>query len=107
MAFIFGSKIKGYSLKGDVDVALYFGRNPDPYEVGLLVSDMQDELRRENIDVLVVDTCDSILLVYEAVHGEPIPGKEVEILELRTRIASQYIDYEEGLSRIKALVEKA
>lgn len=106
LAFIFGSQVKGYSLKGDVDIALYFGRRPDPYEVGGLVSDVQESIKRDDVDILVIDACDNIALAYEAVQGEPIVGEEAEILELKTRIASQYIDYKEKLDQIKALLAK-
>ena len=106
LAFIFGSQVKGYSLKGDVDVALYFGRRPDPYEVGGLVSDIQESLGREDVDVLVIDVCDSIALAYEAVQGKPILGKEAEILQLKTKIASQCMDYNEKLNKVKALLAK-
>lgn len=106
LAFIFGSQVKGYRLKGDVDVALYFGRRPDPYEVGGLVSDIQESLGREDVDVLVIDVCDSVALAYEAVQGKPILGNEAEILQLKTRIASQCMDYNEKLSKVKALLAK-
>lgn len=106
LAFIFGSQVKGYSLKGDVDVALYFGRRLDPYEVGGLVSDIQESLGREDIDVIVIDVCDDITLVYEAVQGKPIVGNEAEILQLKTKITSQYMDYNEKLSKVKALLAK-
>jgi len=106
LAFIFGSQVKGYSLKGDVDIALYFGRYPDPYEVGWLVSNIQEKLKREDIDIMVIDDCDNITLAYEAVRGELILGEEDELLELKTKIASQYIDYKERLRHIKALLAK-
>jgi len=102
VAFIFGSQVKGYSLKGDVDIALYFGRHPDPYEVGRLVSDIQESLGREDVDVLVIDACDNIALAHEAVQGKPILGDEAEILQLKTKITSQYMDYNETLSKVKA-----
>ena len=106
LAFLFGSHVKGYSLKGDIDVAVYFGRCPDPYEVGALVSDMRETLGREDIHVLVMDVCDNITLAYEAVQGEPIIDDEAEILQLKTKITSQYIDYKKKLSHIKAIFSK-
>lgn len=100
LAFIFGSQVKGYSLKADVDVALYFGRRPDPYEVGKLVYDVQEALGREDVDVLVIDVYEDIALAYEAVRGRPVLGEEAEILQLRTKIASQYMDWSERLARL-------
>jgi len=106
LAFIFGSQVKSYSLKGDLDVALYFGRRPDPYEVGGLVSEIQESLAREDVDVLILDDCDSIALAYEATQGKPIVGDEAEILQLKTKIASQYMDYNEKLGKIRSLLTK-
>lgn len=105
-AFIFGSKVKGYSLRGDVDIALYFGRQPDPYRVGGLMSDIRDFLGREDVDILVIDSCENMALAYKAVHGHPVLGSEAEIVELKTKIASQYMDYDRKLSDIKSLMAK-
>jgi len=105
LAFIFGSQVKGYSLKGDVDIALYFDRRPDPYEVGGLVSDIQKALGREDIDILILDYCDNIALAYEAIQGKPIIDNEAETLHLKTKITSQYMDYNEKLSKIRALLQ--
>ena len=106
LAFIFGSQVKGYRLRGDVDVAVYFGRQPDPYEVGGLVFDIQESLGREDVDVLVIDGCDRVALAYEAVQGKPILGSQAEILQLKTKIASQYMDYKHKLNKIKAVIAK-
>ncbi len=101
LAFLFGSRVKGYSLKGDVDIALFFGRRPDAYEVGGLLCDVQESLRREDVHILVLDDCDNISLAYEALQGKPILGEEADILELRTRMASQYMDYQVYLQKAK------
>jgi len=102
LAFIFGSQVKGYTLRGDLDIALYFGGHPDPYEVGRILFDIQEALGREDIDILVIDGCDDIALVHEALKGRPVLGSEAEVLWLKTKIASQYMDYQEGLGKIEA-----
>ncbi|MGC9346100.1 MAG: HepT-like ribonuclease domain-containing protein [Candidatus Bathyarchaeales archaeon] len=101
-AFLFGSQIKDYTLKGDIDVAVYFERRPDPYEVGALVSDIREALKRKDIDILILDFCDNINLAYEAIQGKTIVGDEADILWLKTKITSQYIDYKEKLRYIKS-----
>jgi hypothetical protein len=100
-AFLFGSQVKDYTLKGDVDVAVYFRRHPDPYEVGALVSDIYEALERKDVDVLVLDFCDNLNLAYEAIQGKAIIGDEADIIWLKTKITSQYIDYKEKLLYIK------
>lgn len=106
LAFIFGSQVKNYNLKGDVDIALYFGKRPSPYEVGGIASDIQESLGREDVDILVIDDCDNIALAYEAIQGKPIIGDEVEILNLKTKITSQHMDYNEALGRIRSTLAK-
>jgi predicted nucleotidyltransferase len=106
LTFLFGSKAKGYNLKGDVDIALYLGRRPDPYDVGGLISDIQESLGREDIDVLVLDDCDNVSLAYEAIQGKPIVGEDADILQLKTKIISQYAGYIEKMSMIKSLIAK-
>jgi len=106
LAFLFGSQAKGYSLRGDIDVAVYFGKYVDPYKVGALLADLHEALGRQDIDLLVIDSCDNIALAYEAVQGEPIIGKEAEILMLRTKTASQYMDFKEKLNNIKSIFSK-
>jgi len=101
LAFLFGSQVKGYSLRGDIDVAVFFGKHVDPYKVGALLADLYEALGREDIDVLVIDSCDNVALAHEAVQGEPIIGDEAEILMFRTKIASRYMDFKEKLNKSK------
>jgi len=105
LAFLFGSQVRDYSLKGDVDIAVYFDRSPDPYEAGGILSDLQEALGREDIDLLVLDDCDNVALAHEAVQGKPILGDQGEILQLRTRIASLHMDYQFNLDKVRKMLK--
>ncbi len=82
-------------------MAVYFERHSDPHEVGALVSDIHEALKRKDVDVLILDFCDNINLAYEAIQGKTIVGDEADTLWLKTKITSQYIDYKEKLHYIK------
>lgn len=98
-AFLFGGRAKGYVLRGDVDVAVFFGRPYDLYELGELVVDMADALGVDEglIDILVLDHAPPEL-VLEALEGLPIlPVKPLLAFELRLRALRELLDLREGL----------
>jgi len=57
IALLFGSRVHGYSLKGDYDFAIYFGRPYSLLEVGRLVSDIAEVLEAspDKVDLLVLE----------------------------------------------------
>jgi uncharacterized protein YutE (UPF0331/DUF86 family)/predicted nucleotidyltransferase len=72
-AFLFGGRAKGYSLKGDYDVAVYFGRDHDLYDLGELVVDLAKVLNvdEDRVDVIDLDVA-APELVLEALDGVPL-----------------------------------
>ncbi|MEM2440592.1 MAG: HepT-like ribonuclease domain-containing protein, partial [Candidatus Bathyarchaeia archaeon] len=72
-AFLFGSRAKGYSLKDDYDVAVYFGRPHNLYDLGELAVDLAKKLNIEEDKVDIVDL-DSAApeMVLEALDGVPL-----------------------------------
>jgi len=98
-AFLFGSRAKGYKLRGDFDVAVYFGQEPDCYAVGELLADLQDALGTDDVDLLVLDYCDDLELAYRAVRGIPIVGEDDVIVWLRAKTASQLFDYQIAMKK--------
>ena len=57
-AFLFGGRAKGYSMKGDCDVAVYFGRPFDLYELGGLLIDIAGafNISEDQIDITSLDS---------------------------------------------------
>ena len=100
-AFLFGGVAGGYVLKGDIDIAVFFGRPYDMYELGALVVDIADALGvdEELIDLLVLDGAPPEL-VLEALDGLPIlPGEPALVFELRSAAMREHLDLVEGMSR--------
>lgn len=57
-ALLFGGRAKGYSIKGDYDIAVYFGRPYALYELGELAVDIAEALkvREDQLDLISLDS---------------------------------------------------
>ena len=98
-AFLFGGRAKGYVLRGDVDVAVFFGRPYDLYELGELVVDLAEALGvgEELVNLTVLDSSPPEL-VLEALDGIPILVEDPALVfELRLRALREYLDLGEDL----------
>jgi len=105
-ALLFGGRAKGYSMKGDYDIAVFFGRPYDLYEMGRLVVDAAKALgvREDAVDLLVLDSA-APELVLEALEGEVIfTRNRYALFELRLRALMEYLDLRSG---IEASLESA
>ena len=101
-AVLFGGRAKGYSLKGDYDIAVYFGRPYTLYEVGRLVVDMARALKvpEEEIDVLIMDSAEP-KLVLEALEGKQIYIEDPYVLfEVKMKTLIKYLDIRSWLCRV-------
>ena len=101
-AVLFGGRAKGYLMKGDYDIALYFGRPYDLYEVGGLVVDMARALKvpEEEVDVLVMDSAEP-KLVLEALEGKQIYMEDPYVLfEVKMKTLIKYLDIRSWLCRV-------
>jgi len=98
-ALLFGGRARGYSMKGDYDIAVYFGRPYDLYELGELVVDMAEALgvREDQLDVLSLDSA-TPEMVLEALGGKPIYVEDDFILfELRLKAFMEWLDLQSGI----------
>ena len=109
IALLFGSRVHGYSLKGDYDFAIYFGRPYSLLEVGRLVSDIAEVLEAspDKVDLLVLDDAPPSV-ARDALMGIPIyVSDEYELFDLRFKILVQWLDIAEWTEhRIKELRKK-
>ncbi len=94
VAFLYGSRLKGYRLRGDYDIAVYFGR---PYSLGelaelsLKISEVLKE-PLESIDIVPLDNA-SPGLVIDAIFGEPLYYRsEEELFETRYKLLIEALD---------------
>jgi len=98
-ALLFGGRAKGYSMKGDYDVAVYFGRTHDLYDLGELAVDIAKALkvREDRLDVISLDWS-SPEMVLEALDGKPIYVEDDYILfELRLKALMEWLDLRSGM----------
>ena len=97
-AFLFGGRIKGYTLKGDYDIAVYFGRDYGLLELGELVIDIANALKvnEDKVNVVCLDSADPELIL-EAVQGIPIIMDSQETLvDLKVKALINLLDVREA-----------
>jgi uncharacterized protein YutE (UPF0331/DUF86 family)/predicted nucleotidyltransferase len=98
-AILFGGRAKGYSMKGDYDIAVYFGRAHDLYELGELAVDIAYALKvpEDQLDVVSLDSA-TPEMVLEALNGKPIYVENDFILfELKLRALIEWLDIQSGI----------
>lgn len=94
VALLFGSRVKGYSVKGDYDIAIFFGRPFDFYELGNLLIDIAETLNvnEDQIDLINLDSA-SPEIVLEALNGKVIYAENEYILfELKFKALIELLD---------------
>lgn len=98
-ALLFGGRAKGYSVKGDYDIAVYFGRPFNLYELGELAVDIAEALKvqEDQLDVISLDSA-TPEMVLEALDGKPIYVENDYILfELRIKAFMEWLDLRSGI----------
>jgi len=97
LAYLFSSRSKGYTLRGDYDIAVYVKSGCDPYELGLLVVEVARVLgvSEESIEVVCINNSPPEL-VYEAHSGIPVIVEDPDLaLTLKYRALLELLDLEE------------
>jgi predicted nucleotidyltransferase len=98
-ALLFGGRAKGYSMKGDYDIAVYFGRKYDLYELGELAVEIAKVLnvREDQVDILSLDSATSDI-VLEALDGKSIyVDDDYTLFELKIRALMELLDLQSGM----------
>ena len=98
-ALLFGSRAAGYSIKGDYDIAVYFGRPYDLYELGELAADVAEALkvREDQLDLIDLDSATPEMTL-EALDGKLIYLEDEHILfELRVKAFMESLDLLDGI----------
>jgi len=97
LAYLFGSRSRGYTLRGDYDIAVYMKGGCDPYELGLLVVEVARALgvNEESVDIICINSSPPEL-VYEALSGVPIVLEDSDLaLTLKFKALLELLDLEE------------
>jgi len=98
-AFLFGGEVKGYSLKGDYDVAVYFGRPHNLYDLGELAVDLAKTLNidENRVDVIDLDVA-ALEIVLEALDGVPLfVEDDYVVFELKVKATLALLDMQSGV----------
>jgi predicted nucleotidyltransferase len=98
-AFLFGGRAKGYSLKGDYDISVYFGRPHDLYDLGELAVDIAKALNVDEykVDIVELDSA-APEIVLEALEGIPLFVEEdYAVFELKVKAILALLDIRSGI----------
>jgi len=101
-AYLYGGGVKGYSLKGDYDVAVLMPEGYALYDLGGLQVDAAEALQvgEESVDILCLNSAPPRLIL-QALSGLPIIEEDsAEVLELKARALRELLDLEAGLRAV-------
>lgn len=99
VALLFGGMVKGYSIKGDYDIAVFFGKPHNLYDLGELASDITRtlNLKEDQVDLVDLDSA-APEIVLEALKGEPIFVEDDYVLfELKLKALLELLDIKSGI----------
>jgi len=104
-ALLFGGRVKGYTLKGDYDIAVYFGRSHSLYDLGELAVDVARALNisEEEVDLVDLDSAAPEIRL-EALQGKPLYVEDDYVLfELKVRSILELLDMRSGMRPLEGL----
>ncbi len=94
VALLIGGRAKGYSMKGDYDIAVFFGRPFNLYELGSLLINIAKALNvsEDQIDLINLDSASPEMML-EALSGKIIYVEDEYILfELKFKALIELLD---------------
>jgi uncharacterized protein YutE (UPF0331/DUF86 family)/predicted nucleotidyltransferase len=97
LALLYGGRVKRYSLKGDVDIAVLMSNACDLHKLGELVVDVANALGvpEEKVDIVCLDML-PLDHAWEALNGVPIVVEDRrQLFELKWITLVQLLDFEE------------
>ncbi|MEM3566735.1 MAG: HepT-like ribonuclease domain-containing protein [Candidatus Bathyarchaeia archaeon] len=98
-AFLFGGRAKGYALKDDYDISVYFGRPHNLYNLGELVVDLAKamNIEEDKIDIVDLDSA-APEIVLEALKGIPLfVEDDYVVFELKVKATLALLDIKSGI----------
>ncbi|MEM3874277.1 MAG: nucleotidyltransferase domain-containing protein [Candidatus Bathyarchaeia archaeon] len=93
-AFLFGGRAKGYALKGDYDISVYFGRPHNLYDLGELVVGLAKamNIEEDKIDIVDLDSA-APEIVLEALKGiQLFVEDDYVVFELKVKATLALLD---------------
>lgn len=101
IAYLFGGRAKGYTVRGDYDIAVLMEGGCDLYKLGELQIELANIIgvEEDKVDILCLNSAPP-QLVLEALDGIPIIDDSKEVFELKMRALREVLDLEEVTRRI-------
>ncbi|MDY6853592.1 MAG: nucleotidyltransferase domain-containing protein [Thermodesulfobacteriota bacterium] len=80
-AYILGSAARGMNLRqgSDLDMAVYFYRNPDVDQVYRFIKGIEDRIGENVIDLVVLNGCEDFVLRNEVLKGVLVFCRDVDL----------------------------
>ena len=80
-AYIFGSATGGMNVRqgSDLDLAVYFYRNPDIDQVYRFIKGIEDRIGEDVLDLVVLNGCEDFILRNEVLKGVLVFCRDVDL----------------------------
>jgi len=106
LAYLFGSRVKGYALKGDYDIAVLMPEGYTLFDLGILQVDVARALGvdEELVDIICLNSAPPELVV-EALSGVPIVEDPVLRLEVEVKALRGLLDMGEAMKLVNRLLQ--
>jgi len=101
LAYLFGGRVKGYTLKGDYDIAILMPEGYTLFDLGILQVDVARALGvdEELIDIVCLNSAPPELVV-EALSGVPIVEDPVMRFEVEVKALRELLDMRESMKLV-------
>jgi len=101
LAYLFGGRAKGYTLKGDYDIAVLMPEGYTLFDLGALQVDVARALGvdEELVDIVCLNTAPPEFVV-EALSGIPIVEDPVVRLEVEVKALRELLDMRESMKLV-------
>lgn len=105
-AYLFGGRFKGYTLKGDYDIAVLMPDDYSLYDLGLIQVDIAQALNidEEKVDIICLNSA-SPRIVLDALNGIPIIKDPLRVVKLKMKAMEDLLDLEVSSRYIKRFGE--
>lgn len=107
VAYLYGGRAKGYTLKGDYDIAVLIKGGCDPLKLGELQVTVAEALgvNEDMVDVTCLDASPP-KLVLEALEGIPIIDNPPEVFNMKLKALRLMLDMQEAERHLNALTSR-
>lgn len=94
LVYLFGSQVKGSVGKlSDVDIAVLFEKEPSLNKILELIGDLKEVLKRDDVDVVSLNTASPLLKNQAVIHGKLIYFRDKnQVADFTKQVLEEYED---------------